>query len=80
VFQNMILTSTPDDVLRYVYEETDEDENEQIENALVGDQELLAFYMDALETKQLMNKIVRTPSERCVQNILDYSRNYAVRY
>jgi hypothetical protein len=76
----MIQTSTPDDVIRYVYEETDSYENEQIEDALVGDQELLTFYLDILETKQLMNKIVRTPSDRCVQNILDFSRNYTFRY
>jgi peptidyl-tRNA hydrolase len=74
----MILTSTHDDVIRYVYEETNQYENEQIEDALAEDQELLTFYLDTLETKQLMNKIVRTPSDRCVQNILDFSRNYAV--
>jgi peptidyl-tRNA hydrolase len=73
----MIQISTHDDVIRYVYEETNHYENEQIEDALADDQELLTFYLDTLETKQLMNKIVRTPSDRCVQNILDFSRNYS---
>ena len=72
----MIQTFTPDDVIRYVYEETTEEENTLIEDALIGDQELLEFYLDALEVKSLMNKIVRTPSNRVVSNILEYSRNY----
>ena len=59
----MIQTFTPNDVLRYVYEETTELENEQIEDSLVGDNELLIFYMDTLETRQIMNKIIRVPSE-----------------
>ena len=72
MFQNMIQLSTPNDVLRYVYEETTELENELIEESLVSDTELLTFYLDALETKHLMNKVVRTPSDRVVQNILNY--------
>ncbi len=80
MFQNMIQLSTPNDVLRYVYEETTELENELIEESLVSDTELLTFYLDALETKHLMNKVVRTPSDRVVQNILNYSSNYCHRY
>lgn len=72
----MTQTFTPDDVIRYVYEETTEDENVLIEDALIGDQELLEFYLDALEMKSLMNKIERTPSNSVVSNILAYSQNY----
>jgi hypothetical protein len=72
----MIQLFTPDDVIRYVYEETTDDENSLIEDALIGDQELLEFYLDALEMKSLMNKIERTPSNRVVSNILAYSQSY----
>lgn len=72
----MIQTFTPDDVIRYVYEETTEEENTLIEDALIGDRELLEFYLDALEIKSLMNKLERTPSNRVVSNILEYSQNY----
>ena len=72
----MIQIFTPNDVLRYVYEETTELENEQIEDSLVGDNELLIFYMDTLETRQIMNKIIRVPSDRVIQNILSHSQNY----
>ena len=47
-----------------------------IEDALIGDQELLEFYLDALEMKSLMNKIERTPSNGVVSNILAYSQSY----
>mgnify|MGYP001237365555 FL=1 len=72
----MIQLFTPDDVIRYVYEETTEDENMLIEDSLIGDQELLEFYLDALEMKSLMNKIERTPSNSAVSNILAYSQNH----
>ena len=68
----MIQLFTPDDVIRYVYEETTEEENLLIEDALIGDQELLEFYLDALEMKSLMNKIERTPSNSVVSSILAY--------
>ena len=72
----MIQTCTPDDVLRYVYEETTNKENNAVEDALISDSELLDFYLESLEMKGLMNKISRTPHDRVVDRILNYSRNY----
>ena len=72
----MIQLFTPDDVIRYVYEETTEEEYLLLEDALIGDQVLLEFYLDALEMKSLMNKIERTPSNSVVSSILAYSQNY----
>ena len=74
----MIQIFTNDDVIRYVYEETSTEENLLIEDALMAEPELMSFYLDTLEIKCLMNKIERKPAERTVQNILSYSRNYAV--
>lgn len=72
----MTQTFTPNDVLRYVYEETSAQENLLIEDALLGNSQLLEFYLEALEMKLLMNKISRTPHNRVVNKILDFSRNY----
>jgi hypothetical protein len=72
----MTQTFTPSDVLRYVYEETTNDENSLIEEALMADPELLMYYLDTIEMKQLMNKIEKTPSAYAVDNILAYSRSY----
>ncbi|GAB3328708.1 hypothetical protein GCM10027299_31270 [Larkinella ripae] len=73
----MIQIFTNDDVVRYVYEETSAEENLLIEDALMAEPELMSFYLDALEIKCLMNKIERTPSNSAVQNILNFSKNYA---
>jgi hypothetical protein len=72
----MIQTFTSSDVIRYVYEETTEFENELVEDALMADPDLLLFYLDALELKNEMNKISREPSDRTIDNILAYSRSY----
>jgi peptidyl-tRNA hydrolase len=72
----MTQTFTHSDVLRYVYEETTNEENSLIEEALVADATLLMHYLDTIEMKHLMNKIDRTPCERSVENILAYSRSY----
>ena len=72
----MTQTFTPDDVIRYVYEETTDEENTLIEDAFISDQELIEFYLETLEIKMLMNKIERTPSKGVVAIILEYSQNY----
>ena len=41
----MIQTFTQNDVIRYVYEETSEEENLLIQDALVHDTEMLEFYL-----------------------------------
>ena len=73
----MIKTFTNDDVIRYVYEETTSEENHLIQEALLAEPELMLFYLDALEIKLLLNKIEREPSERTLQNIVEFSRTYS---
>jgi len=73
----MIKTFTNDDVIRYVYEETTDEESLLIEDALMAEPELMLFYLDTLEMKCLLNKVERQPSQRAVDNILNYSRSYS---
>jgi cAMP phosphodiesterase len=72
----MIQTFTQHDVVRYVYEETTEDENLMIQDGLVHDSEMLEFYLDMLDVKAGLDKSYQQPSERSIDNILAYSRNY----
>lgn len=72
----MIQTSTYDDVIRYVYEETSEEENLNIEDALMSEPELMTQFLETLELRALMNKIERHPRQSSVENILAFSRNY----
>ncbi len=72
----MITTFTNDDVVRYVYEETSSEENLLIEDALMNEPDLMAFFLDALELRSLLNKIDRSPRETTVSSILSYSLNH----
>lgn len=69
-------TLTPDDVVRYLYNETSEQENHLITDGLLHDAEMLSFYLDSLDLKQGFDKISIAPPQRVVASILDFSRNY----
>ncbi len=72
----MIKTFTPNDVIRYVYEETLEEENELIASLLLTDTELQEFYYELLAIKNDLNKVYFGPSESVTQQILEYARNH----
>lgn len=72
----MTKTFTQDDVIRYVYEETSDEENALIEEALMVEPALMGFFMDALELRSLMDKISRQPHPSTVDSILSYSTNH----
>lgn len=74
----MIKTFTQDDVIRYVYEETTDEENQIIEETLVEDPDLLMFYLDIVDLKEGLDRVEKQPSERAVQHILAYSRSFSV--
>ena len=71
----MIQTFTQHDVIRYVYQETTEQESNLIQDGLVHDSEMLEFYLDMLDVKAGLDKSYRQPSERSIDNILSYSRD-----
>ena len=73
----MTKTFTYDDVIRYLYAETTQNENDSIAEALALDDDLMNFYLDSLEMKEQMNKIVRTPSDRSIQKIIHFSKQYS---
>ena len=69
-------TSTQNEIVRYIYNETSSSENVLIETSLIYDNELLDFYLDCLELKDEMNQIVLSPKESSIQNILNFSKNF----
>jgi len=74
----MTKTFTYDDVVRYLYAETTENENDLIVEALALDDDLMNFYLDSLEIKSQMNKIVRTPSDKSIEKVIKFSKQYEV--
>jgi len=69
-------TNTQDDVIRYLYNETSNQENQLIEEALLHDYDLLDFYLDCADIKTGLDKVQLSPSDRAIDKILDFSINY----
>jgi hypothetical protein len=69
-------TSTQDDVVRYLYNETTALENASIEDSLLYDKDMLDFYLDLVELKLSLDNAIVSPPDRAIDRILDYSRNY----
>ncbi len=71
----MIKTSTLNDILRYLYKETNETENRDLEQQMLCDAELLDECISLQSMKTLMDKIRKMPSSATMQSILDYSKS-----
>ena len=69
-------TSTQNEIVRYIYNETSSSENVLIETSLIYDNELLDFYLDCLELKEEMNQINLSPKGSTIQNILTFSKSF----
>jgi len=72
----MIKTFTQNDIVRYVYHETTEQENEEIAQALLCDDQLLETYHELSFVSSNLNDVTKEPSERAIENIMAYVRSY----
>ena len=61
--------------MRYLYHETTEKEEQEINKALLTDTELRNLYSSMLAMKNEMDKAQLEPSPATVMNILSYSRS-----
>lgn len=66
----MTKSFTPNDLLRYIYQEMSEGENELVVQALNSDDHLMQDYLDMLSTLDQLNQLILTPSEKVVKSIL----------
>ncbi len=69
-------TNTQNDVIRYLYNETSGQENSLIEDAMLHEPGLLDFYLDCADIKLGLDQIQLSPSDKAIDNILNFSRNY----
>lgn len=72
----MIQTFTQNDLIRYAYNETTDEENQQIEQALTHEPEMLNYYLNILDLQCVLSNDKMTPSNRTVHNILSFSANH----
>jgi hypothetical protein len=66
----MIKIYTEDDLLNYIYKETNPQDSLSIENAINEDDALRIIYLELLEGIDLLNKTYFRPSEITLENIL----------
>ncbi|WP_242929432.1 hypothetical protein [Pontibacter vulgaris] len=74
----MIKTSTQNELIQYVYDELADDARQQLETALMHDNELAESCSDLLLVQQLLDGATKTPSDRAINNILNYSKNLSL--
>ena len=72
----MTKTFTPDDLIRYIYGETDKQETEKIESDILCNNSSMEEFSQLIEIKQSLDKMRITPSETVISNILDYSKSF----
>jgi hypothetical protein len=65
----MIKLFTPNDLVRYIYQEMPEVEQELLMQALQSDQSLMQEYVEMLSTIEQLNQIRLQPSEKVVNAI-----------
>ncbi len=65
---------TEDDLLNYIYKETNHQESLSIENAINEDDSLRTIYLELLEGIDLLNKTYFRPSEITLENILQKAK------
>jgi len=60
---------TPNDLMRYIYQEMTEDEQDLLVQALHNDESLMEEYVEMLSTLEQLNQINLQPSEKVVNAI-----------
>lgn len=73
----MIKSVTQDNLVRYIYGETSAEEASLILEALNSNFELKELYEQLLESKAELDKVRLQPSQKVIDNILNYSKNSA---
>lgn len=66
----------PDDLIRYVYDETTEEENILLESIIFENEELEQRFFELLQIKRELEKVDYTPSDKSIENILGYSKSF----
>ncbi len=69
---------TQNDLIRYIFKETTEEENSDIERELLAKDEWVDFYMDACDIVRQVKALNLEPSDNTLRAILDYSRSVGV--
>lgn len=75
----MTKTFTQDDLIRFIYRETTEEEASEINRVLAADPELSRQYRELLLTTKGLERAHLQPSAGAVSRIMDYVRGLTVK-
>ncbi|GAA0892166.1 hypothetical protein GCM10009122_18450 [Fulvivirga kasyanovii] len=71
----MTKTFTQDDVIRYVYDEVEGEDREEIKQAIICDSELQDLYKELIAIKRQLDQSMKSPSDKVTESILNYSKS-----
>ena len=71
----MTKTFTQNDLIRYIYHETTEQESIDIEETLLIDNEFFEEYRKLAEVSMELDRVDEKPSEKSIRKILNYSKS-----
>ncbi len=71
----MTKTFTQNDLIRYIYHDTTEEETSDIEKELLFDNKLFEVYKNLAEVTMELDRVEESPSEKVINKILEYSKS-----
>ncbi|MBD1398541.1 hypothetical protein H9Q13_15320 [Pontibacter sp. JH31] len=74
----MIKTSTQNELIQYVYNELADPARKQLEAAFMQDHELAESCSDLMQIQRMLDGAAKSPSQRSVNNILNYSKSLSL--
>lgn len=74
----MIKTSTQNELIQYAYNELADPAREQLETALMHDNELAESCSDLMLLQRLLDGAAKSPSRQSIDNILNYSKSLSL--
>lgn len=74
----MIRTSTKNDLIRLIYNETSDKETQDLELEVLLNSEVGAAFYEMQDLKRSMDKVAMEPSRRSIDNILNYSKSLSL--
>lgn len=75
----MTKTFTQNDLIRFIYQETTEEETKEINLGLAADPELQRQFRELMLSRNALDKARLEPSSRTIDQILDYARGMTVK-
>lgn len=70
----MTKTFTRNDLIRYIYNDTTENEKKDIEQELLLNNKLFEEYKDLAEVSMELDRFEMSPSEKVINKILNFSK------